>query len=45
MMRSLARYLVLPVLLLALGSPAPGASAVSGEPYEINAILSLTGAS
>jgi branched-chain amino acid transport system substrate-binding protein len=43
MMRSPVRYLVLPVLLLALGAPAPAAPAVGGEPYTINVILSLTG--
>ena len=42
-MRKAVHYLVLAALVLAAGAPAPAANAVSGEPYEINVILSLTG--
>jgi branched-chain amino acid transport system substrate-binding protein len=43
MKRSPAQSLVLAVLLVAVGAPAPAAAPVAGEPYEINVILSLTG--
>lgn len=43
MKRALARSLVTAALLLAVTTPAHSAAAVSGEPYEINVILSLTG--
>jgi len=43
MKHTIAQYLVLAALVLSIGSPAPAANAVSGEPYEINVILSLTG--
>ena len=43
MKRALVQYLVLIGLLLSVATPAHSAAAVSGDPYEINVILSLTG--
>jgi branched-chain amino acid transport system substrate-binding protein len=43
MKRTIARTLVLLGLLLSVHTPAPAASAPSGEPVEVNVILSLTG--
>lgn len=45
MKRSMARYLVLLAVLFSIATPTPtpAATAVSGDPYEINVILSLTG--
>jgi branched-chain amino acid transport system substrate-binding protein len=43
MKRTIAQTLVLAATLLSIGRPAGAATAASGEPYEINVILSLTG--
>jgi branched-chain amino acid transport system substrate-binding protein len=43
MMRSMVRYLLLLFALIVVGAPGSAATATSAEPYEINAILSLTG--